>query len=198
MTLDEVLPRLTDNNMDINKAKCHFGNTEMSYLGLRLTPEGITPGKDKLKAVEKAKIPETKEAIKSLVLCNFFRTHVQDFTKLCAPLNKATRNDSTYKSDPITGEILETYLNLKTILCSEPVMAYPRGDRIYALIVDASTGTVEIEGEMGALLAQINHKGVFHALLYASKQLIKHGKKFHHTYWKWTQWSGQRNIIKNT
>ena len=86
---------LTDNNMNINLAKCHFGNIEVSFLGFRLTPEGITPGKDKLKAVEKAKIPETKEEIKSFVgLCNFFRTHVQDFAKLCAPLNEATRKDS--------------------------------------------------------------------------------------------------------
>ena len=32
VTLDEVLQRLTDNNMKINLAKCHFGNTEVSYL----------------------------------------------------------------------------------------------------------------------------------------------------------------------
>ena len=119
--------------------------------GFRLTPEGITPGEDK----------------------HFFRTHVQDFAKLCAPLNKATRKDSTYKSGPIKGEILEAYLKLKEILCSEPVMAYPRGDRTYALIVDASTGTAEIEGGMGAILAQIDNQGVFHALSYPSKQLIK-------------------------
>ena len=50
---------------------------EVSYLGFRLTPEGITPGKDKLKAVEEAKIPETKEEIKSFVgRCNIFRKHV--------------------------------------------------------------------------------------------------------------------------
>ena len=89
---------------------------------------------------------------------------MQDFAKLCAPLNKATRKDSEYKSGPITGDILEAYVKLKEILCSEPVMAYPRGDRTYALIVDASTGTAEIEGGMGAILAQIDGKGVFHAL----------------------------------
>ena len=34
VTLDEVLQRLTDNNMKINLVKCHFGNsTEVSYLG---------------------------------------------------------------------------------------------------------------------------------------------------------------------
>jgi hypothetical protein len=64
--------RLAENNMKINVAKCFFGNTEVNYLGFRLTPQGIKPGKDKLKAVERAKIPATKEEIISFVgLCNF-------------------------------------------------------------------------------------------------------------------------------
>ena len=32
VTWDEVLQRLIDNNMKINLAKCHFGNTEVSYV----------------------------------------------------------------------------------------------------------------------------------------------------------------------
>ena len=87
--LDVVMACLLENNMKINVAKCFFGNTEVNYLGFRLTPEGIKPGKDKLKAVAKAKIPETKEEIKSFVgLCNFFRTHIKDFARICEPLNK--------------------------------------------------------------------------------------------------------------
>jgi hypothetical protein len=39
--LDIVMTRLTDNNMKINIAKCFFGNTEVNYLGFRLTPQGI-------------------------------------------------------------------------------------------------------------------------------------------------------------
>jgi hypothetical protein len=84
--LDFVMTRLAENNMKINVKKCFFGNTEVNYLGFRLTPQGIKPDKDKLKAVEKAKIPATKEEIKSFVgLCNFFRTHIKDlpgFTNL--------------------------------------------------------------------------------------------------------------------
>ena len=52
--VDEVLQRLTDNNMKINPAKSHFGNTKRYHTC-----------KDNLKAVEKAKIPETKEELKS-------------------------------------------------------------------------------------------------------------------------------------
>ena len=68
------------------------------------------------------------------------------------------------------GEALEAYMKLKDILCSEPVKAYPRSDRTYALIVDASTGTSEIEGGMGSILTQIDKNRVFHAPSYASKQ----------------------------
>ncbi len=42
--------------------------------------------------------------------------------------------------------------------------------------MDASTGTDTIEGGMGAILCQIDKSGKFHAISYASKQLIKHKK----------------------
>ena len=53
--------------------------------------------KDKLKAVETAKIPQTKEKCKSFVgLCNFFRSHIKDFARIWEPLHKATREDADY------------------------------------------------------------------------------------------------------
>jgi hypothetical protein len=68
------MQRLEENNMKINLSKCFFSKTEVNYLGFRLTPSGNQPGKDKLKAVENAKIPQTKEEIKSFArLCNFFK-----------------------------------------------------------------------------------------------------------------------------
>ena len=101
-TLYEVLNRLINNYTKVNLSKYHFENTEVSYLGFRLTPDSIKPGNNILKAVEKAKIPDSTKEIKSFMgLCNFFRTHVMDF----APLNKATRTrkDSSYQKGPITG-----------------------------------------------------------------------------------------------
>jgi hypothetical protein len=112
------MTRLSDNNMKINIAKCFFGNTEVNYLGFRLTPQGIKPGKDKLKAVEKAKVPASKQEIKSFVgLCNFFRSHIKDFADICEPLNKATRKDSDYTKGPIEGKALEAFDALKALLC---------------------------------------------------------------------------------
>ena len=62
-TLEQVLQRLQQNHLKINLEKCIFGNIEVSYLGFTLTPEGIKPGKNKLKAIETAKIPEDVKTI---------------------------------------------------------------------------------------------------------------------------------------
>ena len=50
--------------MQINLVKCYVGNTEAISMGFCLNPEGHKPGKDKLRAVEKAKISETKGEFK--------------------------------------------------------------------------------------------------------------------------------------
>jgi hypothetical protein len=47
-----VLERLQQNHLKINLEKCIFRNKEVSYLGFTLTPEGIKPGKNKLKAIQ--------------------------------------------------------------------------------------------------------------------------------------------------
>jgi hypothetical protein len=82
--LDKVLERLHTNNLKINLDKCFFGNKEVSYLGFTLTPSGIKPGKNKLKAIKDAKPPTDVKTIHSFVgLCNFFRTLIKNFTKGC-------------------------------------------------------------------------------------------------------------------
>jgi hypothetical protein len=55
-------------------------------------------------------------------------------------------------------------------------MAYPRADRLFALIVDAPTGPETVEGGMGAILTQIDKKGKIPPISYESKQLIKQKK----------------------
>jgi len=56
--LDQVLARLHKNHLKINLEKCMLENKEVSYLGFALTPDGIKPGKNKLKVViEDAKPP---------------------------------------------------------------------------------------------------------------------------------------------
>ena len=58
LLLDLLLQRLVQHNVKLNLQKCEFGSKNVAYLGFRLTEEGVKPGADKLKAVEKAIPPE--------------------------------------------------------------------------------------------------------------------------------------------
>jgi hypothetical protein len=72
-SLDKVFTRLAAHNLRVNLKKCVFGSGETSYLGFRLTKNGIFPGTDKLKAVKEAKPPENVKQIRQFLgLCNFF------------------------------------------------------------------------------------------------------------------------------
>jgi len=178
-TLRRVFERLQKHNLKINLKKCFFGSTNVSYLGFRLTPEGILPGRDKLKAVGQTPPPaNVKEVRQFLGLCNFFRTHVKNFALISSPLTVLTRKDSPWKKGPLPPEAFKAYRELQTILCSEPVVAYPRSDRTYALITDASAGDDKKPGGLGAILTQVDRNGTFYVIAYASRKLAKHEQNY--------------------
>jgi len=173
--LEKVLQQLEENHMKLNIEKCFFGNTEVSYLWFVLTPEGIKPGRDKLKAIKAAQPPTYMKAVRSFIgLCNFFQTHIKNFATVSAPLTKLTRKDSGYNGGPLPKEALDAFLELKKRLMTDPVVAYPRSDQKYVLITYASTGTDKIAGGFGAILTQVDESNKFHVIAYGSRQLRDH------------------------
>jgi hypothetical protein len=161
--LDQVLARLHKNHHNLEK--CVFSNKEVSYLGFTLTPDGIKPGKNKLKAIKDAKPPTDIKTIRSFVgLCIFFRTHIKDFALIAAPLIKLTRKVSVYNSGPLPEKALKAFFILQKQLTSELVMAFPKSDHEYALITDAATGMADTPEGLGAILTQVDMEGNFHAI----------------------------------
>jgi RNase H-like domain found in reverse transcriptase len=63
-------------------------------------------------------------------------------------------------------------------LVSEPVMAFPWTDWLYALITDAATCTANTPGGLGAILTQVDQEGKFCAISFASSQLKDHEKNY--------------------
>ena len=73
---------------------------------------------------------------------------------------------------------MRAYLQLKLMLTSDPVVAYPRSDRHYAIIVNASTGSATTEGGLGIILAQVNQNKQFHVISNGSRQLVDDKKNY--------------------
>ena len=177
--LEQLFKALRKYNMKVNLQKCVFGAVQVSYLGFRLTPDGILPGKDKLTAIKNQKPPTDTTAIRAFIgLCNFFRAHIKNFSRIVSPLNKLIRKDSGYKNGPLPDEAMKAFLHLQNALISDPIVCYPRSDRTYALFTDASTGTQTVDGGLGAILTQIDEKGDFKVISYASRTLATAEKNY--------------------
>ena len=178
-SLDQLFERLRVHNLKVNLKKCVFGSKDVMYLGFHLTETGIKPGIDKLKAVKETPPPKNVHEIRQFLgLCNFFRTHVRNFAQVSAPLTALTKKDSPWKTGPLPADALKAFRELQSILCSEPVVDYPRKDRPYSLITDAALGDEKNDGGLGAILTQQNPKGEHCVIAYASRKLQKHEKNY--------------------
>jgi hypothetical protein len=120
---DQVLARLHKNDLKINLEKCVFRNKEVSYLGFTLTPEGIKPGKNKLKAIKDAKPPTDIKTTRSFVgLWYFFRIHHGTSVQV---------NTQGFGMQILTSteQAQQAFYTLQKQLTSEPVMAFLKEDR---------------------------------------------------------------------
>ena len=153
--LAALFARLRNANLKVNLKKCEFGADNVSYLGYRLTPNGILPGSDKLKAVRDSKPPRTVHQVRQFMgLCNFFRSHLRNFAQTGAPLHKLISKETKWKGGELLDDCMKAYNELKSALCSESIVAYLRTHSPYSLIVDASTGGEKSIGGMGVILVQ--------------------------------------------
>ena len=178
LELRGAFERLRENNLKLNLLKCSFGKFETSYLGFRLTQNGVIPGKDKARAIKEFKEPEDIKSVRSFIgMANYFRCHVKGFAQISAHLTALLRKDSKWKGGPLPDKAKQAFLRLKQILASEPVMAYPRTGSPFILTTDAATGTEEVAGGFGAVLSQIqNGKEV--VIAYASRTMRSHERNY--------------------
>ena len=179
--LDQLFKRLVQHGIKVNLDKCVFGNKNVSYLGFRLTDQGILPGLDKLKAIRDLPPPTDVPQIRQFIgICNFFRNHVKNFSLIAAPLNRLLSKQADWAGGPLPPDARQAFDELKAILLSEPVMSYPRQDRPWALITDAALGDSDQKrpGGLGAILTQVDEKGEHHVIAYASRSLASAEKNY--------------------
>ncbi|CAB4045152.1 Hypothetical predicted protein [Paramuricea clavata] len=67
LRLEQVLNRVQEINMTLSQEKCQFRQTEVTYLGERLTQEGVKPDGAKLKAIRDYVKPTNKQDVQRLL-----------------------------------------------------------------------------------------------------------------------------------
>ena len=93
-----VLSKLRHHGLIVNKDKCKFGQTSVDYLGHTITPDGITPKEDLVRAIIDAPAPEGKDQLRSFLgLCEYISKFIRNFANKVAPLRLMMKKDVPFK-----------------------------------------------------------------------------------------------------
>ena len=145
--LREVFERLRHAKLKLGAAKCTFAAKEVSYLGHRVTEEGLLPDPSLLAAIRDIPPPKTATEVRSFLgLAGYYRRYVKGFATIAAPLHALTRKDAVFHW---SEDCQTAFDQLKTRLTTSPITAFPDFSQEFRLYTDASTAG------LGAILAQV-------------------------------------------
>jgi hypothetical protein len=132
----QVLQTLRENQFYANPKKCDFMKEEISFLGHRVSANGLKVDPEKVRAVADWKVPKDVNGVRSfLELADYFRRFLQGYSKMVVPLTNLTRKDKRWEW---TAECQEAFEKLKHALINAPVLAPPELGKPFEMVLDAS------------------------------------------------------------
>ena len=121
--------------------KCHFGATEIDFLGRTMTPQGVKPQKQSIQSfLEKTKFPKSKKSLQGyLGFLNFYRNYVPRLSEHLAPFYKMLKSDEKVL---VSKELFQQFqeINKAPNKCCDLALQQPIPNKQVALMTDASFG----------------------------------------------------------
>jgi len=154
-TRGEILAeRLCAANLKLQPDKCEFLRRKVTYLGHIISENGVKPDPRKIEAVAKFPTPTNAKNIKQfLSLAGYYRRFIANFSKTAINFSKTLIDllkkdrEFEWKSDQKTA-----FDQLRTALCSEPLLQYPDFTQPFLITTDASgyaVGDILSQGTVG-------------------------------------------------
>ena len=144
-----VLKALEEANLRAKASKCSWFQSEVEYLGHRLSKDGIAPLPTKTEAIRNMKPPSNVALLRSFLgMANYYREFVRDYAIIASPLFKLLKKDQRF----LWEHDQEVAFNkIKKGICDAVPLAFPvfEKDVPFILITDASNHG------MGAVLKQV-------------------------------------------
>ena len=140
--LRKVLDRAREVNLKFNKSKCKFGQSEVSFIGHKISSKGLKVDPSKVDAIVKMESPKSvPELQRFLGMVNYLGSYVKNLSLETANLRSLLRKNVAW----IWDENHENeFLNLKKQLSCAPILTYYDPSKPITLSADASKNAVGV------------------------------------------------------
>ena len=141
-----VLTRLQQHDVRLNKEKCSFSKSEVTFYGHIFSSEGLRADPEKIEAITNMSVPEDVSEVKSLLgMAQYVSRYIPEYATITAPLRALTKKETPWQW---SVQQQQAFDKLKDSLTKSHVMSYFNPAQETEVIVDASPVG------LGGLLAQ--------------------------------------------
>ena len=161
--LDAVLRKFTNAGLTIKPEKCELNKKSITFFGFVFSSRGISPDREKVKAIHDASLPKTAKEVRSFLgMANYCAKFIPNFSSITKLLRDLTKKDISFR----WGEQHIKALNkIKDLLTSNTIMAYFDINKSTELTTDASPWG------LSAILSQCSQQDDRRIVAYASRSL---------------------------
>jgi hypothetical protein len=132
----EVFQALRTANLKLKPKKCSLFQTEVSYLGHRVSKAGISCDPKKISVIENWPIPTNLTEVRSFLgTVGYYRKFISNFSTIASHLSQLTRKHKKFKWDQ---NCQKSFKELKALLVSAPNLVNPTAGDQFILDTDAS------------------------------------------------------------
>lgn len=130
-----VLERLQRHNVQANFKKCVFFESEIEYLGHRVSKKGVSPSRDKVKAITEATPPHDVTSLRSFLgLLNFYSKFLPNLQGKLRPLHDLLHANVKFHW---SSECNEVFAECKQAIVESPVLSFFDPTKPMTLVCDA-------------------------------------------------------------
>lgn len=133
--LSLALQTLIHYQLFANLQKCHFGRTELFYLGHIISAARVSVDQEKIKAMSNWPTPHNLKTLRGFLgLTGYYRKFVAGYAKIAHPLTQLLKKHNFLWSE----EAARAFESLKKAMTSVPTLALPDFNKTFVVETDAS------------------------------------------------------------
>lgn len=168
--LRQVLQKLKESNLRVNKEKCHFFKQCINYLGHTIDKNGLHKNKDKIKAITSTLRPTNINELRTFLgMANYYNKFINNLASITSPLNELLKKRAIFTWSP---KCEESFKKIKEEILSERVLIHFDPKKPLILATDASPLG------LGAVLSHRLPDGCERPIAFASRSLSSSEKKY--------------------
>ncbi|XP_060585972.1 uncharacterized protein LOC132741735 [Ruditapes philippinarum] len=134
--LDKVFCRLHGKGLTLNKSKCEFNKTEITFFGVVFGKDGISADPVKVKEIKEMLPPKTVTELKSFLgMTSYCSRFIKNYATITDPLRKLTRKNTDWQWAETEQAAFQA---LQHELSSDTVMRYYNPSKATEIYTDAS------------------------------------------------------------